>query len=130
MFAGDAYEPEVAAEGGPMDYSGVDDDKPISQEDSWAVIQAFFQEKGLVRQQLDSFNEFLTNTMQEIVDEAPEMVIRPEAQHLPGQAAIEAEEKEYRVKFGQIWLSKPLITEHDGETANLFPKDARLRNLT
>jgi DNA-directed RNA polymerase beta subunit len=31
------------------------------------VISSFFEEKGLVRQQLDSFNEFIQHTMQEIV---------------------------------------------------------------
>lgn len=37
------------------------------QEDAWVVISSFFEEKGLVRQQLDSFNEFIQHTMQEIV---------------------------------------------------------------
>lgn len=36
----------------------------------------------------------------------------------------------YKIKFGQIYLSKPMMTESDGETATLFPKAARLRNLT
>ncbi|PWA90331.1 DNA-directed RNA polymerase II subunit RPB2 [Artemisia annua] len=35
----------------------------------------------------------------------------------------------YKISFGQI-LSKPMMTESDGETATLFPKAARLRNLT
>ena len=34
------------------------------QEDAWAVISAFFADKGLVRQQLDSFNEFINSNMQ------------------------------------------------------------------
>lgn len=36
----------------------------------------------------------------------------------------------YKIRFGQIYLSKPMMTESDGETATLFPKAARLRNLT
>ncbi|KAL9691169.1 hypothetical protein QQ045_011588 [Rhodiola kirilowii] len=36
----------------------------------------------------------------------------------------------YTISFGQIYLSKPMMTESDGETATLFPKAARLRNLT
>ena len=36
----------------------------------------------------------------------------------------------YKISFGQIYLSKPMMTESDGETASLFPKAARLRNLT
>ena len=55
------------------------------QEDAWAVISAFFDEKGLVRQQLDSFNEFIMSNMQEIVDEYGTFVVKPEAQHDPGR---------------------------------------------
>ena len=36
----------------------------------------------------------------------------------------------YKINFGQIYLSKPMMTEADGETATLWPKAARLRNLT
>lgn len=36
----------------------------------------------------------------------------------------------YKIRFGQIYLSRPMMTESDGETATLFPKAARLRNLT
>lgn len=32
-------------------------EEDISQEDAWVVISAYFSEKGLVRQQLDSFDE-------------------------------------------------------------------------
>lgn len=35
-----------------------------------------------------------------------------------------------QIEFGQIYVSKPMYTEADGETAMLFPKEARLRNLT
>ena len=53
-------------EGGEDDfYNDNFQELPVSQEDSWAVISAYFEEKGLVRQQLDSFDEFIQNTMQE-----------------------------------------------------------------
>ena len=43
------------------------------------VITAYFKEKGLVRQQLDSFDEFIQNTMQELVDDAQEGESRAKA---------------------------------------------------
>ena len=52
----------------------------LTQEDAWTVISSFFQEKGLVRQQLDSFNEFVNSNMQEIVDEHGEIIVKPESQ--------------------------------------------------
>ncbi|KAF3794981.1 DNA-directed RNA polymerase II subunit [Nymphaea thermarum] len=115
-------------------YAGEDidddiDEEEITQEDAWAVISAYFEEKGLVRQQLDSFDEFIQNTMQEIVDESADIEVRPESQHNPGRQADFAETI-YKISFGQIYLSKPMMTESDGETATLFPKAARLRNLT
>ena len=46
-------------------------------------VSAYFAEKGLVRQQLDSFDEFIQNTMQELVDDSGELHVEPEAQYLP-----------------------------------------------
>ena len=44
----------------------VEEEEEIGQEDAWTVISSFFEEKGLARQQLDSFNEFIQHTMQEL----------------------------------------------------------------
>ena len=96
-----------------------------------AVISAYFEEKGLVRQQLDSFNDFINTSLQEIVDENAILTITPQKQHQPGMVSEEeGEEKEYQIRFGQIYLSKPTFVEPDGETVVIFPKEARLRNLT
>lgn len=70
-----------------------EEEEEITQEDAWAVISAYFEEKGLVRQQLDSFDEFIMNTMQEIVDESADIEIRPESQHNPGHQSDCAEVK-------------------------------------
>ena len=94
------------------------------------VISSYFEEKGLVRQQLDSFNEFIHSSIQSIVAESGKITVTPQNQHNPGMEVDEEEEKEYRVEFGQIYLSKPTFIEPDGETVAMFPKEARLRNLT
>ena len=62
-----------------------EDEEEVNQEDIWVVITSYFDAKGLVRQQLDSFDVFIEITMQEIVDESPDIVIIPEPQHLSGQ---------------------------------------------
>jgi DNA-directed RNA polymerase II subunit RPB2 len=105
-----------------------EDGDEIIQEDTWAVISAYFEEKGLVRQQLDSFNSFIKNTIQELVDESPDIIIVPEPQHRPGQ--LPQPQIKYVVNFGQIYLSKPTVTESDGSTQTMLPNEARLRNLT
>ena len=53
----------------------------MKQEDYWTIITTFFEEKGLVRQQLESFNEFVENTMQEIVDENSRLMLDQHAQY-------------------------------------------------
>ncbi len=113
------------------------DSMPVTQEDAWAVISAYFEEKGLVRQQLDSFNEFIQNTMQELVDDSGSIRVSPEIQHLVGYDEQGFDEimgsdtkKVFEVKFGQVYLSKPTTVEKDGTVTNMFPHEARLRNLT
>lgn len=34
------------------------------------------------------------------------------------------------IKFGQIYLSQPQFTEADGVSEQMYPNQARLRNLT
>jgi len=58
-----------------------EDDEDITQEDCWTVISSYFEDKGLVRQQLDSFDEFIQNTMQEIVDENSTLVLQTQSQY-------------------------------------------------
>lgn len=48
---------------------------------SWAVIASYFADKTLVSQQIDSFNEFVNNTMQELVDEGATLILDQNMQH-------------------------------------------------
>lgn len=104
-----------------------DDFEEITQEDCWTVISSFFDQKGLVRQQLDSFDEFVQNTMQELVDENAELVLDQADQHTGHDADMT---RRYEIKFEQIYLSRPTVTEADGSVVPVFPQEARLRNLT
>jgi DNA-directed RNA polymerase II subunit RPB2 len=99
-------------------------EEELTSHDSWTIISSYFEQKGLVRQQLDSYDEFIQNTMQEVVTEAPpiECFTEPETEE-------EAREK-YLIKFEQIYLSIPQIIEQDGEIVKLYPKMARDRHLT
>jgi len=107
---------------------GDDEDyEEITQEDCWTVISSFFDQKGLVRQQLDSFDEFVQNTMQELVDENSELILDQADQHSGHDTDMT---RRYEIKFGQIYLSRPTVTEGDGSVVPVFPQEARLRNLT
>jgi DNA-directed RNA polymerase subunit B len=96
----------------------------FTREDANTLLKAFFKEKGLVRQHLDSYNEFIDHGLQEIVDEV-------------GEIPIEVPECPYKVKLGQVWIidpqtriSGPYVTEVDGTKHEIYPIEARLRNLT
>src|SRR3972149_6422545 len=80
----------------------------LSKEDTHILLKTFFNEKGLVRQHLDSYNEFIDHGLQEVVDEVAEI-------------PIEVPESPYKVKLGQIWvidpqsrITGPYATEVDG----------------
>jgi DNA-directed RNA polymerase subunit B len=96
----------------------------ISKDDKRLLLNAFFKDKGLVRQHLDSFNEFIDRGLQEVIDEI-------------GEITIEVPENPYKVKLGQIWIidpqtriTGPYAIEVDGTKHEFYPLEARLRNLT
>ena len=103
------------------------DDADIKQADIWLVVSSYFSEKTLVSQQIASFNEFVTNTMQELVDENSTLILDQNMQYT-GRDSDET--RRYEVKFGQLSLSRPTQTEHDGTVQPMMPNEARLRNLT
>lgn len=58
------------------------------QEACWIVISSYFDEKGLVRQQLDSFDEFIQMSVQRIVEDSPQIELQAEAQHTTGNVEV------------------------------------------
>ena len=106
-----------------------EEDPSIKSEDCWHVISAFFETKSLVSQQIDSYNDFVQNTMQQLVDENNLLT-------LDSPVPINGDEEDpivlrrFEIKLGQILLAKPAMTEGDGSTNIMLPQEARLRNLT
>jgi DNA-directed RNA polymerase II subunit RPB2 len=77
-----------------------------------------------VRQQLDSFDEFIQMNVQRIVEDAPQIDLQGEAQHTAGELE---NPPRYLLKFEQIYLSKPTHWEKDGAPSPMMPNEARLR---
>ncbi|KAL2864927.1 DNA-directed RNA polymerase II subunit RPB2 [Aspergillus lucknowensis] len=106
-----------------------DMDEGITSEDCWTVISSFFDTKGLVSQQLDSFDEFISSTMQELVEEQGQVTLDqtlPPTEDEVDPVVV----RRYELKFGTVMLSRPSVTEGDGATTIMLPQEARLRNLT
>jgi DNA-directed RNA polymerase beta subunit len=55
------------------DMNDDDNNDEINQEEVWFVIDKYFEEHGLVSQQLDSFDEFVSSTIQELIDDNPSL---------------------------------------------------------
>jgi DNA-directed RNA polymerase II subunit RPB2 len=65
--------------------------------------------------------------MQELVDENSDLILDQADQHTGQEGDVT---RRYEIKFGQIYLSRPTVTEADGSVVPVFPQEARLRNLT
>ncbi|MFX1264163.1 MAG: DNA-directed RNA polymerase subunit B [Promethearchaeota archaeon] len=81
----------------------------------WPVIEAFFDHYGLVGQHLDSFNRFMREELQEVVDSVAKLNPKVEG---------------YHVELGDITVEAPSVREADGSEHPLYPNEARIRNLT
>lgn len=90
------------------------------------MISAFFDRKGLVSQQLDSFDEFVGTTMVEMIDEDSTLTLDQNAANPDDDIVL----RRYEIGFGPCYLSRPTMTEGDGSTQPMLPQEARLRNLT
>lgn len=116
--------PPTEADQDPFAY---EEDNEITSEDCWTVISAFFRDKGLVSQQLTSFDEFIETTIQELVWEDKHLILDQPAQHTTPEDNVS---KRYKITFGKLHLSRPTMTEADGSTHPVYPQEARSRNLT
>ncbi|MHA1482853.1 MAG: DNA-directed RNA polymerase subunit B'', partial [Candidatus Heimdallarchaeaceae archaeon] len=81
----------------------------------WVLVNAMFDELGLVRQHLDSFNEFLEKRLQSVIKEIK---------------TIEPEDSEFYVRLDKVEVEEPTIREADGSQSSVYPMEARIRNLT
>ncbi|MPW38110.1 DNA-directed RNA polymerase subunit B [Thermococcus sp. 101 C5] len=87
----------------------------VTSDDLWEVMKSYWDEKGLVRQHLDSYNAFIDYGMQEVVNEF---------------GGVKPDIPDFEIKFGRIRLGEPEFQEAHGQRKPLYPMDARIRNLT
>lgn len=81
------------------------------------LIRKFEEERGWVNFQIESFNRFMNYGLQEIINEIGTVNLTPETNEL-------------KLHFGEVKIGKPIIKEADGATRQIYPNEARIRNLT
>ncbi len=69
---------------------------------------------------MQSFNRFIENELQKIINDVGEII----------PTIIPADVQDFKIKFDKIWVEKPQITEADGSKRDIYPIEARLRNIT
>lgn len=79
------------------------------------LIKKYLEQHSLVESNILSFNDFINNKMQQIVNEINE--------NIPNEEGIE-------IKIGKVRIDRPCITEADGSETTITPTIAKLRNLT
>ncbi len=90
----------------------------LTHDDIFHVLKAFFEEKGLVRQHLGSYNEFIGHGLPEVIGQV-------------GELEVDIPERPYKIVFGRVRVGRPCIWDIDTmEPRPIYPREARLRDLT
>jgi DNA-directed RNA polymerase II subunit RPB2 len=100
----------------------IDETFYISKDELWTVIDTYFKTKGLVKHQIESFDEFLNIKVNKIISDSP-----------PVEVKYNLSDKSYilhTIKFKNTYISKPQVIERDNTITPLTPNESRLRNLT
>ena len=93
------------------------------------ISNSYFSDKRrIVRHQIDGFDNFIDNKIYEILDEYnsnSKNVI-----YADYDKELERNKLEYHIKFGKIYISRPIIQDDQSSIRQMFPNDARLQKLT
>lgn len=84
------------------------------------LLKKYFEENTFVSSNIESFNKFIDEELQNIIDESRE--IEP--------TIIPHNIDEFKIKLDKIVVKKPEITEADGSKRPIYPNEARLRKIT
>ena len=103
-------------------------DSRITNDDLWILFRQYIHENGLSRQHLDSFNSFVSERIQKIVDSYGE--IKPAFRMSRKQVAEQDNETKVKVVLGKVRVGYPQVKEADGHLRRITPSEARIRNLT
>jgi len=78
------------------------------------IIKDYLQNHSLVESNIRSFNNFINQRLQEIVDEISQTMTSDD----------------FDITLGKVEVGKPQVIEADGSFSYITPTEARLRNLT
>ena len=89
----------------------------LDEEHNWKIIEDFFKTKGLVHQQIESFNDYVNSGIQSVIDDEADITIHT------------SNKKKYVIKFGEIYISPPSIVKDNRELQQIYPHYARQNDI-
>ena len=88
----------------------------LSEKYRFEILKNYFDDKGIIRHQIDTFNDFLNNGIQRVVKET--------------DIIINSKEQKYTISFGEIYIPKPGLIEDNRSIRDVYPNECRKRDLT
>lgn len=101
-----------------------------SEEIPWILIESYFKHKHLkqlVKHQLESYNYFVNNQIQQTIEMFNPLIIASEHDFIK---ELNLYRLEIEITFENFSIYRPQIYENNGSTKIMFPQEARLRNFS
>ena len=96
----------------------------------WVLIESYFKHKHLkqlVKHQLESYNYFVNNQIQQTIEMFNPLIIVSEHDYIKEH---NLHRLEIEITFENFSIYRPQIYENNGSTKIMFPQEARLRNFS
>ena len=96
----------------------------------WILIETYFKHKHLkqlVKHQLESYNYFVNNQIQQTIEMFNPLLIVSDHDYIKEH---NLHRLEIEITFENFSIYRPQIYENNGSTKIMFPQEARLRNFS
>lgn len=91
--------------------------KILCESNRWNLIEDYFNKYGLVKHQLETFDQFLNFGIYEIINNESNITF------------TSATSEQIKLKFTNVQISRPTIVDDDRNTRVLYPAEARQKSI-
>jgi DNA-directed RNA polymerase beta subunit len=125
-LAGENIDLQPHRQYGPIEAVSNDD---ITQDDMQVYVGEIVDRQGLVRHNIDGFNEFIDRGLSNILQQLFKINrlfpnINPKAEESRQYASFRL-----NIDFSDVYVGMPYHVEHSGELVDLYPHKARLTGI-
>lgn len=94
----------------------------VSETHSWKILKNYFDTKGFVSHQVDTFDQFINEDIENIITSNPDILI----DFTENRNKI----KQFRVSFNDVYIPSPSIVQDNKIVNVLYPSKARMTDLS